>query len=242
MMKTLCVAVIVLSLSSVCQHAPLDDQSPDLTGKWNLVAISSDVCLFQAYVSAFSLPSFAVDIVAEDEPHFYNATVQMKVYGLCMEMSGTVFYKNSKTFAVDRNNTPNEMPGSTVILQDGCDDCRVFKKEDVPNTFLLFSRRQNIDEPQLEEFSKHAVAGGASKPLGMSLDYDFENCTQMTADKPMPDLAAFGITSASFETMINTYEQCSVNISSVFQANMRTLMSTLEDVGDNLKSSAKEQR
>ncbi|KAL3058277.1 hypothetical protein OYC64_010451 [Pagothenia borchgrevinki] len=86
-MKTLCVAALVLSLSSVCQPAPLAcekllqpvDKAPDLTiGNWRVRAMSSKICLWSLLMRYVIWPSVEVDITSTETPNTFIDNYKVK--------------------------------------------------------------------------------------------------------------------------------------------------------------------
>ncbi|KAK5872129.1 hypothetical protein PBY51_012857 [Eleginops maclovinus] len=180
MMKTLCVAAVVLSLSSVCQPAPLAcekllqpvDKAPDLSGRWYAIAISSS-CLLQL-VAKVILPSFQVEITPKEAPNVYEYILKMKMYGHCVNETERFFHDNNKIFDVDSENASYGVPD--VLLQTGCPDCIVTKGADVLNLLTLLSRRKNITAAELKEFETQADCLGWAKPQVLDSDHDLTNC------------------------------------------------------------------
>ncbi|KAI3369864.1 hypothetical protein L3Q82_024671 [Scortum barcoo] len=176
-MKTLCVAVVVLSLSSVCQPAPLDcekllkplDSNTDLSGTWYFIAFSSGNCLVPLLLNFIFLPSVKVDITPRDKPNIYNATFNIKVSGYCENETSPFIYVNSSAFDIDPNNVPTG--GPSELLQSGCSDCLVVKDTDVINIFGFFSKRQTVTAAELREFETQAECLGWSKPQVFDTDH-----------------------------------------------------------------------
>ncbi|XP_026163390.1 uncharacterized protein LOC113130762 [Mastacembelus armatus] len=185
MMKTLCVAVVVLSLISVCQPAPLTcekllkqvEKDPDLSGIWYLIALSSNICLAPALLNAFFSLSAEMDISAKGTPNIYDANFKVKMYGYCMSEPLPFLYKDRSLFDIDSNNAPTGNPD--VLLQSGCPDCIILKAVDIINTLMVFSRRKTLTDAELKEFETQANCLGWSKPQVFSLDHDYENCKSL---------------------------------------------------------------
>ncbi|KAK5872132.1 hypothetical protein PBY51_012859 [Eleginops maclovinus] len=104
MMKTLCVAAVVLSLSSVCQPAPLAcekllqpaDKAPDLTGNWRYLAVSTKICLWSLFVRNVLWPSVEMDITFTETPNELLANLKVKTLGGCINASNVFVYENSR--------------------------------------------------------------------------------------------------------------------------------------------------
>ncbi|KAJ4927050.1 hypothetical protein JOQ06_014790 [Pogonophryne albipinna] len=114
MMKTLCVAALVLSLSSVCQPAPLAcekllqpvDKAPDLTGNWRVIAMSSEICLWSLLMRYVLWPSVEVDITSTETPNTFIDNYKGKMVGTCFNESGDGFvYANSTSTGKCRRKT-----------------------------------------------------------------------------------------------------------------------------------------
>ncbi|KAL3058276.1 hypothetical protein OYC64_010450 [Pagothenia borchgrevinki] len=180
MMKTLCVAALVLSLSSVCQPASLAcekllqpvDKAPDLSGRWYVIAISSS-CILQLVASVL-LPSIHVEVTSKETPNVFDYLIKMKMQGVCANETEHIFQENNKLFAVDSNNAADGDPD--LLLQTGCSDCIVSKGDSVVNLLVLFSRRPNITAAELKEFETQAKCLSLTKPQVLDSDHDFTNC------------------------------------------------------------------
>ncbi|XP_069547157.1 uncharacterized protein [Brachyistius frenatus] len=180
-MKSLCVAAVVLSLISVCQPASLAceqlvkpvDQGPDLSGRWYVIATSTELCLTSTLLNAVFWPSIAADITSKDIPNIYSANIWIKVYGYCNIKSQPFFYANKTFLDVNSNNTPTGE--GDVLLQTGCPDCLVLKGDTVAKLKFL-SRRQVITAAELKEFEMQAECLGWSKPEVFNSDHDYDNC------------------------------------------------------------------
>ncbi|KAK2861819.1 hypothetical protein Q5P01_001352 [Channa striata] len=181
-MKTLCVAVVVLSLSSVCRPAPLAcdkllkpvDKSPDLSGRWFVIAMSSDVCLIPALLNSLLWPSFAVDFTAQSTPNIYESNVTFKILDYCGAEPETIFFERNILFDVDSNNAPIDT--AEVLLHTGCPDCLILKGNDSIDSLLLLSRRQKVTEAELKEFRMQADCLEWSEPEVLNSDHDYKNC------------------------------------------------------------------
>ncbi|KAI9548908.1 hypothetical protein NQZ68_003442 [Dissostichus eleginoides] len=179
-MKTLCVAALVLSLSSVCQPASLAcekllqpvDKAPDLSGRWYVIALPTS-CYLQM-MARVSPPSFHVEVTSKETPHFYDFIVKAKIDGLCGNQTGRFFQENNKLFDVDSNNASHGVPD--VLLQTGCPDCIVSKRDRFLHVLTIFSRRTNITAAELKEFETQAECLGLTKPQVLHSDHDFTNC------------------------------------------------------------------
>ncbi|KAL3058275.1 uncharacterized protein LOC117489363 [Trematomus bernacchii] len=180
MMKTLCVAALVLSLSSVCQPASLAcekllqpvDKAPDLSGRWYVIAIPTS-CFWQMMARVL-LPSVHVEVTSKETPHFYDLIVKAKLDGVCGNNTKRFFQENNKLFDVDSNNASHGVPD--VLLQTGCPDCIVSKGDLFPEILTIFSRRTNITAAELKEFETQAECLGLTKPQVLHSDHDFTNC------------------------------------------------------------------
>ncbi|XP_026205313.1 uncharacterized protein LOC113155050 [Anabas testudineus] len=197
MMKTLCVvAVVVLSLTSVCQPAPLAcdklltkvDKSPDLSGRWYLIAMSSDVCLIPVLFNVIFWPSIAVDIAAKATPNIYEDNFKLNIYGYCASETESFLLQNNTMFDVDENNALSG--DKEVLLQTGCSDCFVAKEEDTVDTLLLFSRRKTLSAEELKEFETQAECLGWSKPQILNTDHEYEKCKSLDDDATDVDFSA----------------------------------------------------
>ncbi|XP_073324056.1 uncharacterized protein [Pagrus major] len=188
MMKTLCVAVVVLSLTSVCQPASLAcekllkpaDTSPELSGTWYTIAVSSDSCFALALFDAMFLLSVEMGITSKDTPNIYDANVKVKINGLCAAESVSIFYENNTMFDVDKNNTPTGKPD--VLLNSGCPDCIVVKGDDSFNIMVLLSRRKTLTAAELKEFETQTGCLGWTKTLVLNSDHDYTNCQSIADD------------------------------------------------------------
>ncbi|XP_023149784.1 uncharacterized protein LOC111584768 [Amphiprion ocellaris] len=184
-MKTLCVAVVVLSLISVCPAASLAcqkllepvDTDPDISGTWHFIAVSTKYCWVSTIINVLFWPSIAVDVTAKDTPNIYDANVKFKVYGKCVNESTSLHYANHNLFKANSNNAPTGE--ADVLLQTGCPDCVVVKVVDVITILALFSRRKIVDAAELKEFETQAQCLGWSKPLVLNTDHDYENCISL---------------------------------------------------------------
>ncbi|KAF1391968.1 hypothetical protein PFLUV_G00047580 [Perca fluviatilis] len=187
MMKTLCVAVVVLSLTSVCQPAPLVcekllkpvDKASDISGSWYFIAMTSNTCLVTTLLNYVSWPSVSLKITSKNTPNVYESNYILKMYGYCDTASEEFLLENNKIF-YDINNTRVAEPD--VLLQSGCSDCLVVKGEENIDSLLLFSRRQNVSAAELKEFEKQAECLGWAKPEVLNTDHDMENCLSLDTD------------------------------------------------------------
>ncbi|KAK2861820.1 hypothetical protein Q5P01_001353 [Channa striata] len=187
-----CVAVVVLSLISACQPAPACDRllkpldkSPDLSGSWFVIAMSSDVCLIPALFNSLFWPSIAVDVTPQATPKIYEAKFKFKINRCCAKDPQPFFFENNTMFDVDSNKAPTGDPD--VLLQSGCPDCLVVKMDDSHNLFLLLSKRQNVTAAELAEFESQADCLGWFKPHVLNTDHDYENCNR-TDDAALNDM------------------------------------------------------
>ncbi|XP_040888879.1 uncharacterized protein LOC121178668 [Toxotes jaculatrix] len=188
MIKTLCVAVVVLSLTSVCQPASLAcetllkpiDKGPDLSGIWYFIAMSSNTCLPPVLLSTVIWPSVAVDITSTATPNIYDANFKMKMYGVCNNSTFPIFYGNNTVSEVGSYNA--QKPKLAMLLQSGCPDCLIVKDDSFVSHLVLFSRRQIVTAAELKEFETQADCLGWYKPQLLNTDHDYENCTAQTGD------------------------------------------------------------
>ncbi|XP_032369772.1 uncharacterized protein LOC116688082 isoform X2 [Etheostoma spectabile] len=186
MMKTLCVAVVVLSLTSVGHPAPLVCEqlqksvniSPDLSGRWYCIAISTEFCVATAIMNAVYWPSLALDFTSKDTPNIYAVNLKSKVHGYCnirSESDRQSGSNNDTVSGVASNDAPTAKP--MVLLQTGCPDCFVLKENiDTLKNVILFSRRQTVSAAELNEFEKQAECLGLTVPHTLNTDHDYENC------------------------------------------------------------------
>ncbi|XP_033939589.1 uncharacterized protein [Pseudochaenichthys georgianus] len=181
MMKTLCVATLVLSLSSVCQPALLAcekllqpvDKAPDLTGNWRVIAMSSEICLWSLLMRYVFWPSVEVDITSTETPNTFIDNYKGKVVGTCFNASGDGFvYGNSTSTGMFATDRPFDEP--VVLLQSGCPDCVVLKQSAA--CILLFSRRKTVSAEEMKVFETQAECLGWAKPQLFNSDYDYTNC------------------------------------------------------------------
>ncbi|XP_034726358.1 saxitoxin and tetrodotoxin-binding protein 1-like isoform X1 [Etheostoma cragini] len=189
MMKLLCVAVVVLSLISVGQPAPLVcekllkpvDKAPDFPGIWYLVAMTSDTCVVTTLLNYVLWPSVSLNITSMNTPNVYKGNYRFKMYGYCETDSEEFFSKKNMVFDVDVNNAPVDEPD--MLLQSGCSDCFIVKRVDKDiDMLMLFSRRQNVSAAELNEFEKQAECLGWAKPEVINSDHDIENCLSLDDD------------------------------------------------------------
>ncbi|XP_030586176.1 uncharacterized protein LOC115780895 [Archocentrus centrarchus] len=182
-MKTLCAALVLLSLVSVCQPASLAceklvkplDRDPDMTGRWYFIAMSSEVCLVSAFVNALLWPSVSMDVISKDTPNHYSEVTYGKMHGVCFNANTSFVYANSSLVEVNSDNTPAEDPDA--MLQTSCPDCVVVKEE--MNTLLLLSKRPAVTATELKEFEMQAECLGWSKPEILNTDHDYRSCASL---------------------------------------------------------------
>ncbi|XP_074497286.1 uncharacterized protein LOC141771177 isoform X1 [Sebastes fasciatus] len=209
MMKTLCVAAVVLSLTSVCQPASLAcekllkpvDKGPDVSGSWYIIAVATESCWATTLLNSVFWPSIEVIITSMSTPNLYSSKFKFKMYGYCENETEEFLYENNNLYEVDSNNAPTGNPD--VLLQSGCPDCMAVKREDkdVISSFLLFSRRENVTAAELKEFESQAECLGWSKPQVLNSDHDDENCPPLD-DVDMENMRIY---SMIFQRMKNTY-------------------------------------
>ncbi|XP_032369773.1 uncharacterized protein LOC116688083 [Etheostoma spectabile] len=206
-MKTLCVAVVVLSLTSVGQPAPLvcekllkpADKAPDFPGIWYFIALTSDTCVVTTLLNYVLWPSYSMNITSMNTPNVYNANYRIKTYGYCGTESEDFLFENNTVFDDDVNNFPVIQP--EMLLQSGCSDCFIVKRKDKNiDMLMLFSRRQNVSAAELNEFEKQAECLGWAKPEVLNSDHDFENCLD-DVDIDNPELLPL-----IFQRLRNKYE------------------------------------
>ncbi|XP_038551734.1 uncharacterized protein LOC119885660 [Micropterus salmoides] len=211
MMKTLCVAVVVLSLTSVCQPASLAcekllkpvDKGPDLSGGWYLIAISSDVCLVTTLLNSVFWPSFAVDVTSKDTPNIYDVNFKVKMYGYCTNETEQYFYEKNNIFSVSSNNTPSGEPD--VLLQSGCPDCIVVKDTDIIDTLMLYSRRKTVTAAELKEFETQTECLGWPTPQVLNTDHEYENCPALDDDDDDTDTSRLSL--MMYQRLKNVYTE-----------------------------------
>ncbi|XP_023155117.1 uncharacterized protein LOC111588782 isoform X2 [Amphiprion ocellaris] len=226
-MKTFCVAVVVLSLISVCQAASLAcqklmkpvDKDPDISGTWHYIAVSTEHCWSTTLLNVFFWPSAAVDITAKGTPNIYDANVKIKMYGMCNNESESFHYANHNVFNIDSNNAPTGE--ADVLLQTGCPDCLVVKGVDILNTLTLFSRRKSVDAAELKEFETQAQCLGWSKPLVLSTDHDYENCISVD-DSDIDEAAATTFFTKMYERVKSMHHKVTECIKDTFLAYLPT--------------------
>ncbi|GAA6216771.1 uncharacterized protein LOC108873551 [Lates japonicus] len=210
MMKTLCVVVVVLSLTSVCQSASLAcerllkpvDKGPDLPGRWYLVAMSSNACLPAAIFNTVFWPSIAADFTSKGTPNIYDGNIKIKMYGRCDNKTVSLFYGNNTILEVDSNNTSSSEPG-LLLLQSSCPDCLVIKEDAYISTFLLLSRRKTVTSAELKEFATQADCLGWYKPEVFNSDHEYENCTARLGNNIDEDTSE--LSGTMFERLKNIY-------------------------------------
>ncbi|XP_028261196.1 uncharacterized protein LOC114435597 [Parambassis ranga] len=182
-MRTFCVAVIVLSLLSVGQPAPLtcetlmkprDTEGPDLTGRWFFLALSAEHCIAPTLLDVLLRPSFVFDVTSMDAPNVYNSSIKITIDGHCLEQSEMFFYKDNQMFEVDSNNAA--LGKADVFLYSGCPDCIVVKGTDIIDTLMLISRRKVVTAAELAEFETQARCLGWSTPQVFKAEHALENC------------------------------------------------------------------
>ncbi|CAG5978896.1 uncharacterized protein ACNS7B_005593 [Menidia menidia] len=181
-MRTLCVAVILLTLISVCQSASLAcdklskplEKGPDLPGRWYYLAFATKQCLPSTVFNAVFWPSIVMDISSKGLPNLYDANLQLKMYGFCVNETEQFFNDHVKIWDVDSDNNPTGSPN--VLLQTSCPDCIVVQSEDTIGTLVLLSKRNAITEAEMKEFETQAECLGWSKPKVLNTDFDVNNC------------------------------------------------------------------
>ncbi|XP_071350722.1 uncharacterized protein [Trachinotus anak] len=187
-MKTLCVAVVVLSLTSVCQPALLAckqllkpvDRDPDFSGRWYVIAVASNTCLLPGLLNAVFSPSIALDITSSNTPNVYNVSILSKWHGYCDNDTSSFFYGNNTLFDADNNNdTSDEL---SELLQSGCPDCVVTKGGDTFTILMLLSRRKTVTAAEMKEFATQTECLGWYKPEVLSTDHEYENCNSLEDD------------------------------------------------------------
>lgn len=174
-MKTLCVAVVVLSLLRGCQPASLTcetlkkplDTSPDFPGRWYFIAISFNGCLMSAIWSFFE-SSLLIDLSSTDKLNSYDGRYGIKMLGHCKNTTGSFLLQNSTIRETEQDVEIG------VLLQTGCRDCIVVKTG--KPTLMLFSRRINITTEEMSEFQKQAECLGLNTLKLFNTDHDRENC------------------------------------------------------------------
>ncbi|XP_051271884.1 uncharacterized protein LOC127372339 [Dicentrarchus labrax] len=185
-MKTLCVAVVVLSFSSVCQPASLacerllkpEARNPDLTGRWRYVALSSDLCPTRTIMESVFRPAMEMNITSEVTPNVYSLGFKFKILGMCIHKShfSTFVYENNTVSAADSNNASPSEP--IVLLQSGCPDC-IILRNDAIHSLILLSRRETVTAAEMKEFETQAKCSGLPEPQLFMSDHVYENCTML---------------------------------------------------------------
>ncbi|XP_034061720.1 uncharacterized protein LOC117539602 [Gymnodraco acuticeps] len=184
-MKTLCVAALVLSLSSVCQPAPLAcekllqpvDKAPDLTGNWRFIAMSSEICLWSLLMRYVLWPSVEVDITSTETPNTFIDNYKGKMVGTCFNESGDGFVHGNSTSTGKLFPTDRPFDEPVVLLQSGCPDCVVLKHDHQFAAYIwLISRRKTVSAEEMKEFETQAKCLGWAKPQLFNSDYDYTNC------------------------------------------------------------------
>ncbi|XP_034023549.1 uncharacterized protein LOC117507894 [Thalassophryne amazonica] len=186
-MNSLCIGV-VLSLLTASHSAPLTcepllkavEKGPDLSGKWYVIAHSSDICLIPLLVNTLLWTSFSMDFTEKTPPNTYTVVTAIKMFGYCVNDSDTIFYKTNTIFDVNSKNVTGEEPH--VLLQSGCPDCIVIKDQDTPKNLLLLSRRKTVSTAEVKEFETQAQCLGWSKPQVFNNDDGFDNCKWLEDD------------------------------------------------------------
>ncbi|XP_034389269.1 uncharacterized protein LOC117731194 [Cyclopterus lumpus] len=205
-MKPLCVAaVVVLSLTSVCQAASLAcekmlkpvDKGPDIRGIWYLIAISSEECWVSTLFNSVLWPSVEMNITSKDTSKIHSAEFKFKIYGYCHIEREHYLYENNTLSDVNINT--DEAEGEPdVLLQSGCPDCIVIKERN--NVVFLISRRKTVTDAELKEFESQVACLGWSKPEVTNSDYDYENCLSFDDDGDTS-----GLSSLILKRLRNTY-------------------------------------
>ncbi|XP_053170996.1 uncharacterized protein LOC128354913 [Scomber japonicus] len=196
-MKTLCVVIVVLSFTSVCQPASLACQKlmkpaetiPVLTGRWHGIAFSSEICVLPKLLGSVFWPSIALDVTAKDTANVYDVNLKMNTHGYCANQSETYFTRNNHIFDVDSNNLPVGDPH--VMVQTGCPDCIVLKRNDIL-TIELYSRRSTVTADEMREFETQTECLGWKRPEVLKSEHDYDTCKIIDDDTDMnnPELKA----------------------------------------------------
>ncbi|XP_053170995.1 uncharacterized protein LOC128354912 [Scomber japonicus] len=190
-MKTLCVVIVVLSFTSVCQPASLACQKllkpaetiPVLTGRWHGIAFSSELCVLPKLVNAVLWPSLALDVTAKDTANVYDVNIKMNSHGYCANQSETYFTRNNHIFDVDTNNLPVGDPH--VMLQTGCPDCIVVKTSDAVQVIEFYSRRSTVTADEMREFETQTECLGWKRPEILKSAHDYDTCKIIDDDTDM---------------------------------------------------------
>ncbi|XP_035518385.1 uncharacterized protein LOC118328648 [Morone saxatilis] len=177
-MKILCVAVVVLSLTSVCQPASLacerllktETRNPDLTGRWRYVALSSEMCPIRTLMESVFRPAIEINITSEVTPNVYSVGVKIQIPGMCVNKL------NFSTFIYENNavrGATNAPP--VILLQSGCPDCIVLQNDAI-HSLIILSRRQTVTAAEMKEFETQAKCLGLPEPQLFMSDHVYENC------------------------------------------------------------------
>ncbi|KAM4625090.1 uncharacterized protein ACJ7VT_003567 [Polymixia lowei] len=189
MMKTVCVAAVVLSLFAVGQPAPLacnqllkpakDEPDRDMFGTWHLIAMSSDSCWFSILVSLVFSQSVSFDITSKSPSNVYSGMLNAKMDEFCFNTTETW---SLSTVPDNEFTEAEEMPD--LLLQTSCPDCLVVKDRDNddPKTIMFLSRRKKVTDDELKEFEKTVECIGWSKPLLYDAEDVKENCKRFDQD------------------------------------------------------------
>ncbi|XP_039863115.1 uncharacterized protein LOC120718615 [Simochromis diagramma] len=180
-MKAFCVAVLVLNFISVCQSSSVAcerylktaDREQDLTGKWYLIAMSSNSC----WATAFSVLPFGiyVNITAMEEANIYESTFSLKMFGQCKNLTSKIHYEKSTITEIDSKGAKSD--NVMILLKRRCHDCIVIKGDGFTDILVLLSKRMSITDDEMEAFEIQAECRYLYKPQIFGSDHDFENCT-----------------------------------------------------------------
>ncbi|XP_029990880.1 uncharacterized protein LOC115419950 [Sphaeramia orbicularis] len=98
----------------------------------------------------------------------------MSLYGFCKNESQTLLHDNNRLMSYDKSTQQTTVTDS--LLQTSCPDCFIGKTLNSMNALFLLSRRQNVNDDELNEFVKQAECLKYKRPVVFNTDHDYENC------------------------------------------------------------------
>ncbi|KAF7207541.1 putative LOC107384931-like protein, partial [Nothobranchius furzeri] len=182
-MKTLCVAVVALSLISACRPSSLAcemllqpmDQDPEVLGRWYVIALSSNYCWVASMFNTVLAPSIQLDVTSAGKPHYYDVNFTLKVSEFCDSKSIQFFQKSNMAVEVRSiDDVPKTQKGA--IISSRCQDCLVIREDGLVNMVALLSKRPNVTSAEMKEFEVQADCLGMYRPQVLNADFDLENC------------------------------------------------------------------